>query len=209
MRITTACLLLCFTFTLMSTSAVCQQTHPSASPPLQHSETSSSSGVITVQGCITGGQEAYTLTQEGTGVTFKLLGNSTQFQDFRGKSVEVTGREFPPTSRRGMNDLPRLAANKMRMTGGHCPAVKGYAPSPAGTPTGIPQAKDGQPQNQPPTAATPRYASPGAPNQTPPTVGNNPNVGGATGTPSPGTGNPPPPSPPPARFKNPQSGGPV
>ncbi len=170
-----------------------QRAQPSERSPAR--STNSSSGPITIRGCISGGREAYTLAQASTGATFKLQGDSRQFEPVRNKLVEITGRELAPTNDAGVNELPKLAVDKVQVVGSQCPSRAGNLAPPAGTPAAIPQTQKTQPETKPPQAVTPPYEPSGAPNQTPPTVGNNPNPGGATGAPSPGSGNPPPPPP--------------
>lgn len=185
---------------LLASIAVLAQSMPGRAPAAgQHPPSAShvdNAGPIIVLGCLSGGRDAYTLAQSGTGTMFKLQGGS-QFEQFRGKQVEVTARELPPVKRTGLNDLPVLTVNQVRVIGDLCPFSESTG-APAATPTGIPQTQNAPSRNTSSGAAAPRYGSPGAPNQTPPNIGTNPNVQGANGAPSPGTGNPPPPSPPPS-----------
>jgi hypothetical protein len=160
-----------------------------------------SASQLQMQGCINGGREAYTFTQTGTGAAFLLRGDAQNFESFRGKLVSVTGIESPPTSRTALKDLPELTTSKVQVIAAECPlATTGKMGVPAAAPNTVPPTRTAPPQNPAPSAATPRYEPSGAPKQTPPSTGNNPNVTGATGAPSPGTGNPPsqpPPSIPP------------
>ncbi len=160
------------------------------------------SGPITLQGCINGGQQAYTFTQTSTSTSFALRGDAGQLSAARGKLVELTARQFPPESNRGMKNLPILSVEKLQVIADECPppAAQGSMAPAAATP-GVGAATSGA-NTQNTGAATPRYQNPGAPNQTPASIGTNPNnVGRDAGAPSPGTGNPPPkqttPPPPP------------
>ncbi len=190
----------CFLFA--SLAATAKQTHDTQQRPArsQASVGSRNAGPITIRGCIDGGKQRYTLTQQSTATTFELQGETTRFDSFRGKPVEITGREAPPLAKSGANDLPRLVVDQVHGIGGECPFVeRGTASPPTSMPLSIPEARHPSPPTQQPTAATPRYEKPGAPNETPPSVGNNPNGSGTSGAPSPGTGNTPaqPPSRPP------------
>lgn len=141
-----------------------------------------------MRGCINGGAQRYTFIQQSTGATFELQGDRSRFEQLRGKTVEVTGHESPPATATGINNVPELRVQGLQIIADKCPIE---APGPASTPA-APAPQNGR-ERQPASPATPRYGSAGAPNQTPPAVGNNPNQPGITGAPSPGTGNPPPP----------------
>ena len=179
------CLAVCLSVPAGAQQAPGAQTvQPAAKAPV-----SANAGPITIRGCVSGGAEAYTLAQSGTGTVFKLQGDSRHFESLRGKQVEVRAREFPPARNAGLTELPRLAVDEVRVIGDRCPVqAKG---KPAERRSTIPPKNRSNTRSTHPNAATPRYQPPGAPDQTAPKVGNNPNVGGANGAPSPGTGNPP------------------
>lgn len=182
------------TLTIMLFAAVCSLAlAQQAMDTGTHSNTSRVSAQhLTLVGCIAGGREQYTFMQTNTQASFLLLGDPSKFENARGKLVQVRGRELPPNGSEGVKGTPRLQVVKLRLISDKCPIQ-----------TAVRQpsiARGNHGQEQAPIAATPKYGSPGAVNQTPPQVGNNPtNWGnGAQGAPSPGTGNaPPPPQSPP------------
>jgi hypothetical protein len=142
---------------------------------------------ITVQGCINGGKQGYTLMQQGTAAAFELQSRSYQLKNARGKVVQITGREISPRS--DSNGLPQLQVEAMQILSDHC-ELPGKA---SGASTTVRQGNTNPNTTAPPDAATPKYDTAGAPQQTPPSQGNNPTTWGRTsGAPSPGTGNPPP-----------------
>ncbi|HZQ69067.1 MAG TPA: hypothetical protein VFA68_11165 [Terriglobales bacterium] len=170
----------------LSTIAFAQQ---NGTIPQQNPNTSSASS-ITLRGCINGG-ERFTFIESDTGSMFNIVGNTNPLAGLTGKLAEVTAREFPPDQKSAAGSFPQLEIKEARVISDVCP-VKSKAPKPNAAPdTTSPTARS--PQNAGPE--TTPYANPGAPNQTPPAVGNNPNPAGATGPPSPGTGNPPPTKP--------------
>lgn len=137
---------------------------------------------ITVRGCIQRGKtDHFSLLQASTGASFELRGNSDDFRRSNGQLVEVQANELAPTSRRGLQSHPGLEVSKLRILAKECP-IQGYGKNPP------PSQVVGQRAQTSP--ATPRYQRSGA-NQTPPPDGVNPNGAGASGAPSPGTGNPP------------------
>ena len=144
-----------------------------------NSATQTNAKQLTIQGCVTGGAR-YTFMQAGTGAIFELEGDPGQLAPAQGKLSEVTAREVPPKS----GELPRLEVTGLRIVAARCPIQAEARPAGASTSTANP------PSPVPKSPATTPYASPGAPNQTPPGV-ETPNVSGASGTPSPGTGNAP------------------
>ncbi|HTZ95840.1 MAG TPA: hypothetical protein VMB18_05555 [Terriglobales bacterium] len=140
---------------------------------------SSRTAEVTVRGCITGG-ERYTFMQAGTGAMFQLQGETDRFAPVRGKLVEITADEFAP---RDHSELPILSVNNMRLVADKCP-IHAHPESKAANPA---------PANRPSTRenpATTPYTDPGTATQAPPNE-NDPNISGAEGPPSPGTGNPP------------------
>lgn len=144
---------------------------------------------LTIQGCVTG-QERYTFMQASTGAMFGLVGPDSEFAAARGKLAEITGRELPPRPKTPSGELPQLRVTHVWIIADRCPVqARGAREWNRTQPPPVPEA----------SPATPRYPPMGAPDQTPPSVGNNPNLPGASGPPSPGTGNPPPqpPQPPP------------
>jgi len=149
---------------------------------------------ITVQGCLNGGKQGYSLVQQGTGAGFELESKSYQLKRARGKLVQITGREMSPNGK--SDNLPRLDVEGLQVIADHC-ELPGKA---GGASTSVPQRTNNPANTTQPDAATPRYEPSGAPDQTPPSQGNNPtNWGRTSGAPSPGTGNPPPPSTPPPK----------
>ena len=174
----------------LSVTAAAQTAGPTAGHRNQTS--TSASGTITMQGCISGGAHGDTLIQSSTGTAFALpAGND--FAKYRGKLVEVSAVQAPPAGTPGAKDLPSLAPTKVRVLAATCPlSTAGREDTPAPIGATIPGTANPPNERRPPTAATPEYQSPGAANQTPPTTPNNPNESGATGAPSAGTGNPPP-----------------
>ncbi len=162
-------------------------------PPQNAPANGPTANAITVQGCVNGGKQGYTLMQQSTGAGFELQTKSYQLKNARGKLVQITGHEMPPDKK--SDNLPRLQVEGLQIMADHCelPGKAGAAS------TSVPQGMPNNPANTTqPDAATPRYESSGAPDQTPPSQGNNPtNWGRTSGAPSPGTGNPPPqPTPP-------------
>src|SRR5581483_7087000 len=160
-------------------------------PPQNAPANASNATRITVQGCLNGGKQGYTLLQESTGAGFSLENQPYQLKNMRGKMVAITGQEMSPGQG---SQLPRLQIEKLEVLSDHC-VLPGNA---AGASTTVPQGNTNQnnpnPNGTAPDATSPKYQSPGAPNQTPPSQGNNPtNWGRTSGAPSPGTGNPPPP----------------
>lgn len=57
----------------------------------QSQSPSSSTEANTVQGCLSGSDGNYTLTQDGTGTTFKLMGNEDQLKKHVGHEVAIKG----------------------------------------------------------------------------------------------------------------------
>jgi len=55
------------------------------------SPTGSSKSASPIQGCLSGSDGSYTLTQDGTGTTYKLMGDETQVKKHVGHEVAVTG----------------------------------------------------------------------------------------------------------------------
>jgi hypothetical protein len=188
-----------FLFCLMLMSLIAAaQNNPTAMPARSqassHATNNQTTGPISVRGCVNGDKGTYTLTQKGTGAVFALQGNDALWQSLRGKPVEVTATEAPPLTASAV--LPQLAVSDVHAVDGECAWAEGgktAAPT-SPVPDNLPAARSSADRNvQNDATATPEFASPGGDNQTPPSVGNNPNVAGESGAPSPGTGNPPPP----------------
>lgn len=139
---------------------------------------------ITIRGCVQGERkEHFTLVQPSTGAAFDLEGDVDSLQRSSGKLVELKVTELAPTSGHGTKSLPRLVVSELHIIADKCP-IQGNGRSAAQGRT--------YDANQPePSAETPRYQRSGAPDQTPPPAGTNPNGAGVSGAPSPGTGNPP------------------
>jgi len=151
--------------------------------------TQTSAAGLTIRGCVAAGKR-YVLTQQGTGAQFDLQGNAANLGNANGKFVEVIAHELSPAANRDSNvpsRVPLLQVFRMRVLDEHCPAVAPRGTGPAAT--GLaPEQRTAAPSS----AATPKYAPPGAPNQAPPSHGDNPNSWRPdSGAPSPGTGNPP------------------
>lgn len=151
-----------------------------ASATAQQSPSSSSrTAEVTIRGCVTGG-ERYTFMQASTGAIFQLQGQTDRFSSAQGKLIEITGNEYAP---RAHSELPILRVNNLRVVSEKCP-IHAHPES---------KAAKSAPTNQPSTHENPNttpYTDPGTATQTPPNV-NDPNISGAEGPPSPGTGNPP------------------
>ena len=150
----------------------------------QSSASSNRTAEVTVRGCVAGG-ERYTFMQASTGAMFQLQGQTDLFAPVQGKLVEITGNEFAPPDK---SELPILRVNDLRTVADKCP-IHAHPGS---------KAANAPPINHPSTRENPSttpYTDPGTATQAPPNV-NNPNISGAEGAPSPGTGNPPkPPQP--------------
>lgn len=59
--------------------------------------TNTSAGANTVQGCLSGGDGNYMLTEDGTGTTYKLVGSEPQLKKHMGHEVAVTGQAASDT----------------------------------------------------------------------------------------------------------------
>ena len=204
-----------FSAVLLLCSVMAAQTIPTAQPPKEDDPANShqpgtanannpappenaptnapNAKAITIQGCLNGGKQGYTVLQQGTGAGFELESKSYQLKNARGKLVQITGHEMPPNNK--SDNLPRLEVEGLQIMSDHC-ELPGKA---SGASTSVPHGNGNNPANTTqPDAAVPRYESSGAPDQTPPNQGNNPtNWGRTSGAPSPGTGNAPPSSTPP------------
>jgi hypothetical protein len=156
---------------------------PKNSRPAQSANERGRSATVAISGCINGGHNRFTMTQQSTGAIFGLQGQETELENARGRLVEVKGDELPPPGGGGLKNLPQLKVRRIRVVADKCPIQTEVRHRPE-----LPREAG---PSKPATAATPEYGAPGAVDQTPPTVGNNPtNWGnGAQGAPSPGTGN--------------------
>jgi hypothetical protein len=82
-------------FLLMGVGALCtclsfaQDTSKSGQSPASSNDTMSGNSV---QGCLAGSSGNYTLTQDGTGTTFKLMGSENQLKKHVGHEVSITGQ---------------------------------------------------------------------------------------------------------------------
>jgi len=90
-----------------------------ATPGANSSNSSASTG--TVQGCLSGSEGNYMLTQDGTGTTFKLMGDETQLKKHVGHEVSVTGQSSgdaasTTTSNQGQGDTSAGSAADTRTT---------------------------------------------------------------------------------------------
>jgi hypothetical protein len=166
-----------------------QQTTSSQSAPSSQAATdqgsNSRTAEVTLRGCVSG-DKRYTFMQANTGAVFALTEEpSDRFAPVRGKFIEITASEFAPQP--NSNELPRLNVKTLNVVAEKCPIQARAAARP--------RIDNGS--RQAPPAASPdasQHVDPGTLNQTPPNV-SNPNITGATGAPSPGTGNPPKPPP--------------
>jgi hypothetical protein len=137
-----------------------------------------------MQGCIFLGDRP--VLQNRAGVTYELVGDRARFQPYEGQLVEITPAEVDSGA---SVDLTKLSAGEIRAVNTQCPFSPTAMPGSASQ-AGSSASQTGTNREQP-NAATPQYASPGAPNQDAPHLGRDPNKAGASGGPSPGTGNPP------------------
>ncbi len=171
----------------LSTIAFAQQNNGDI--PQQNPNTSSASH-LTLRGCVNGG-ERYTFIESDTGSMFNIVGNTESVASVAGKFAEVTARELPPArNSASAGPFPQIEIQQVKVLSDVCP-IKSKVPKP----NQGPQPSTPTRSSQTPGPETTPYSAPGAPNQTPPSVGNNPNPTGATGPPSEGTGNPPPTKP--------------
>jgi hypothetical protein len=129
---------------------------------------------LTVRGCIRGDKRS-TVTQEGTGATFRLQGKERQVASNRGKLVELLVKELSPSAGDSRAALPVLQVEQLKLIAAECPAT-------ANTPTS--KSDSGANQDRARDSVVPRPMSPGA--------STNPNTSGDSGAPSAGTGNTPP-----------------
>ncbi len=134
----------------------------------------------TLRGCLQPGKDHTTLT-DATGATYLLKGKVGPARKHR-EYVEVSGRQFAPTSGRGEAALPRIEVTKLRKLAKSCPVNLTPPPSRATYNATAPQQFPGTPAYDRPATAPGQEGAPVI------------NSGGAGGAPSPGTGNPPPPS---------------
>jgi hypothetical protein len=74
---------------LCSAFALAQDTATTGQPA---TPTDSSSSPSSVQGCLNGSNGNYTLTQDGTGTTYKLMGYESQLKKHVGHEVAITGQ---------------------------------------------------------------------------------------------------------------------
>jgi hypothetical protein len=182
------CKLVLAAFTLWFSAQVLAQQPTTSSQPAPSNQAASDhtansrTAEITIRGCVNG-DKRYTFMQTNTGAVFALTEEPTdRFGPVRGKFIQITANEFAPQP--SSNELPRLNVKTMNVVAEKCPIQARAAARPridSGT-------------RQAPPAASPdatQHVDPGTVNQTAPNV-SNPNMTGATGAPSPGTGNPPP-----------------
>jgi hypothetical protein len=179
---------------LLTVVAVAQNQPSKATGAQSDPAKNAKSAEITIQGCVNGGQR-YTLQQAGTGAMFAMMGDSSRFAPFQGKVAEVHASELPPDQQAASGQLPQLEVNAIRLVADKCPEQPKSNPGAASTGP----AYGGVPAQKPaPAVSTRPYRSPNAENSVPPSGGQNPNISGATGAPSPGTGSTPQ-QPPPQR----------
>jgi hypothetical protein len=188
---------LCFSAQAGFSAQAEQKTTPSQPAPSSQASsdhaTNSRTAEITIRGCVNG-DKRYTFMQANTGAVFALVEEPTdRFAPVRGKFIEITANEFAPQP--NSNELPQLNVKTLNVVAEKCPIQARAATRPK---------IDNGSRQAPPTASpdATQHVDPGTVNQTPPNV-SNPNMTGATGAPSPGTGNPPPPQNPPPQTTNP------
>jgi hypothetical protein len=70
--------------------ALAQDSSTTSQTPAPGSDTAA--GANTVQGCLSGGEGNYLLTEDGTGATYKLMGDEAQLKKHMGHEVAVTGQ---------------------------------------------------------------------------------------------------------------------
>ena len=79
------------------------QSSPSQSSPSSSQATSQGSGAATqatVQGCLSGSKDNYTLT-DSSGTTYKLTGDTSKLSEHIGHKVEITGNSASASSGAG------------------------------------------------------------------------------------------------------------
>lgn len=84
-------LLLCAMFLIASFSWAQDANSQMSDSQMSNSHASSADG-STVQGCLSGSDGAYMLTQDGTGTMFSLVGGDTMLKKHVGHEVAVTGQ---------------------------------------------------------------------------------------------------------------------
>ena len=89
-----------------------------ADKPQNAPNNSPTANPITVQGCVNGGKQGYTLMQQGTGAAFQLESSTYLLKNTRGKVVQVTGRETSPKA--DSNNLPQLQVEALQIVSDHC-----------------------------------------------------------------------------------------
>ena len=82
-------LLLLWLGVLGASLALAQDTSPAERSAAPTSDPPASAN--SVQGCLTGMDGSYMLTQDGTSTTYKLMGNETQLKKHVGHEVAITG----------------------------------------------------------------------------------------------------------------------
>jgi len=65
---------------------------PSTSGQAANPTSDNSAGTKAVQGCLSGGDGNYMLTEDGTGASYKLVGDETQLKKHMGHEVAVSGQ---------------------------------------------------------------------------------------------------------------------
>ncbi len=144
----------------------------------------SSTGPITLTGCLRSDGGVHTLLQNSTSQAFLLLAEPGKLAANTGRQVRVEARELPPEGTRPPHDLPRLQILKIETLSEQCPANIAPEANP-----GVP-ARPGRHQD---SVEMPRYNDPGYLATTPAPVGDGTGQhvnGRAEGAPSPGSGDP-------------------
>lgn len=116
-------LLLPLTFALLLSASGMAQTSPSANAnQIPGSNDNSSDRTIVVRGCLSATADGYALTQDQTGKTFVLTGNTASLKGHEGQEVEVTGQRAVDNSSASTNNSrgTSLAVSKEQVFGKHC-----------------------------------------------------------------------------------------
>jgi hypothetical protein len=72
--------------------ALAQDTSSTSPATAPNASATDSTNAGSVQGCLSGSDGNYTLTQDGTGTAFKLMGDETKLKKHVGHEVAVTGQ---------------------------------------------------------------------------------------------------------------------
>jgi len=114
-------LLLSFTFALLLSASGMTQTSPlTGTSQIPGSNDNSSGRTIVARGCLSATADGYALTQDQSGTTFVLTGNTASLKGHEGQEVEVTGQKaVDPSSSTNVRSAS-LAVTKEQILGKHC-----------------------------------------------------------------------------------------